>query len=138
MTLSVNMSRKPFEEYTEKINENTVSNYGECGSGGIHYFTGIRLAADGAEVHTMGDFAYVNNAKKVWIYLDCRTDYPDRLAQKAQEETAEGTDFETLKKRCLANLDGQKKPDMKSFIRSTKKEYAALYDRMELFSESWK
>ena len=40
---------------------------------------------------------HVNNAKKVWIYLDCRTDYPDRLAQKAQEETAEGTDFETLK-----------------------------------------
>lgn len=137
MTLSVNMSRKPFEEYTEKINENTVSNYGECGPGGIHYFTGIRLAADGAEVHTMGDFAYVNNAKKVWIYLDCRTDYPDRLAQKAQGETAEGTDFETLKKRCLANLDRAEKAGYEVLYQEHEKEYAALYGRMDFSLRGW-
>lgn len=75
LTVSANMNRKPFEENSEKIDSKTVCNYGQCGAGGVHYFTGVRMAAKGAEVRTMGDFVYVEQADEVILYVTAETDF---------------------------------------------------------------
>lgn len=116
MTLSVNMSRKPFEQNTEKIDAHTVCNYGECGPGGIRYFTGIRLAAKDAEVQTIGDFAFTKNAGEVWIYLACGTDFAD-------------PDYRA---HVLERLDAAEKAGFEKIREEHLKDYSRLYGRMEL------
>lgn len=75
LTISANMNRKPFEEYSEKIDSKTICNYGQCGAGGVHYFTGVRMTAKGGEVKTMGDFVYVEQADEVILYVTAETDF---------------------------------------------------------------
>ena len=41
ITISANMSRKPFEEFTGKIAQETVGNWGRNGDQGVHYLTGV-------------------------------------------------------------------------------------------------
>lgn len=106
ITLSINMSRKPFEEETGKLDGATVYNRGECGSGGIHYFTGLRLAAKGGQVKTMGDFAYVEEAGEVYIYLASATDFvsPDYDALCLERlDRAEAAGYERIKEAHLAD-----------------------------------
>lgn len=75
LTISANMNRKPFEEHSEKLDEQTVCNYGQCGAGGVNYFTGVRMVAKGGEVRTMGDFVYTEHADEVLIYVTSETDF---------------------------------------------------------------
>lgn len=116
LTFSVNMSRKPFEEHTEKLSENTVCNYGECGPGGIHYFTGVRLAAEGGTIGAIGDFTWVKGAKEAYIYLACGTDFTD-------------PDY---RRHCLERLDRAEKAGFETIVRDHKKEFFSLYRRMDL------
>lgn len=121
LTLSVNMSRKPFEENTEKVNHNTVCNYGECGPGGIHYYTGVRLAAKEGSIDTMGDFVYVKSAKEVYIYLACQTNYNDS----------------NYKELCLKRLDQAELVGFPTLNQEHRIEYCALYNRMDLTLGDW-
>ncbi len=75
LTISANLNRKPFEENTEALDDHTVCNYGQCGPGGVHYFTALRMAAKGGQVHTMGDFVYVEDADEVYLYVTAQTDF---------------------------------------------------------------
>ena len=121
LTFSVNMSRKPFEENTEKINSNTVCNYGECGPGGIHYFTGIRLTASGGKIDTIGDFTYVKGVSEAVIYLGCQTDYAD----------------DNYRETCLKRLDFAQSAGFEKIREMHLREYKELYDRMILSLGDW-
>lgn len=116
LTLSVNMSRKPFEEETGRLDEATVYNRGECGPGGIHYFTGVRLWAGGAQVRTMGDFAYVEEAEEVVIFLASATDFVS-------------ADYEAL---CLKRLDEAEAAGYEAIRREHLADYSSLFGRMGL------
>lgn len=129
LTLSVNMSRKPFEEYTEKIATNTVCNYGECGPGGIHYFTGIRLVSDGGTIHSIGDFTYVKNAKEVYIYLSCQTDFEERISVR--------TDGLSQKEICLARLDKAEEMGFSKLLEEHLLDFYSLYGRMDFSLGTW-
>lgn len=97
ITISANMNRKPFEEYSEKIDDTTVCNYGQCGPGGVHYFTGVRMTAKGGTVKTMGDFVYVENADEVVLYVTSETDFEEKLAQMAADgvKTCGGQNYDS-------------------------------------------
>lgn len=75
LTISANMNRKPFEENSKKIDDKTVCNYGQCGADGINYFTAVRMVAKGADVHTLGDFVYTQDADEVILYVSGSTDF---------------------------------------------------------------
>lgn len=127
LTLSVNMSRKPFEERTGKLDDTTVYNCGQCGPEGICYFTGVRLTARGGQVRTMGDFAYVEEAESVVIYLAAATDFPGavKLLGKSEEEYDE-------REICLRRLQEAQEAGYDAIRKAHVEEYSALFDRMQL------
>ncbi|MCI8372124.1 MAG: glycoside hydrolase family 95 protein [Lachnospiraceae bacterium] len=106
LTISANMNRKPFEEYSEKIDSKTICNYGQCGAGGVHYFTGVRMTAKGGEVKTMGDFVYVEQADEVILYVTAETDfggnsqYRENCLQRL--DRAEAAGYEAIWKEHLS------------------------------------
>ncbi len=115
ITLSANMSRKPFEDTTGKLNHNTVGNWGTNGVGGVSYFTGVRMVTKGGSVSTMGDFVYCKDAKEVYIYLSVKTNY-------------DGND--RFKQECLENLDRAEKAGFSSIKDDHIKGYQNLFNRV--------
>jgi len=121
ITVSANMNRKPFEEYTGKLNEVTVGNWGENGTGGVHYMTGVTMQAfrNGTEipVRVVGDFVCAENADEVIIYLTTATDYMDlwdRYAEilRRQIETYDSVENpekqeERMLYRIIEDYDGE-------------------------------
>ncbi len=116
LTICANMNRKPFEEYSEKLDEKTVCNYGENGVGGVHYFTGVRMCAKGAQVQTLGDFVYVEEADEVTIYVDCQTDFDGNTGYKES---------------VLAHLDAAEAAGYEKIKEAHEKTWHSVYDRVE-------
>lgn len=106
LTLSVNISRKPFEENTAKINKNTAANWGQCGVDGVNYFSAVRLEAKGGEISTIGDFVYAQDADEVYIYLTAETDFQDNHDYKEnclkRLDLAESIGYDEIKKEHIA------------------------------------
>ena len=117
MTLSANMSRKPFEENTGKLDDRTVGNWGENGTGGVNYFTGVRMNTMGGSVHTMGDFVYAEGAEKIYIYLTSATDFGGR---------------KNYKEECIKRLDVAEKVGFEAINEDHIREFHKLYNRMSL------
>jgi len=90
LTVSANISRKPFEEMTARLDARTAANWGQCGAGGVHYFSAVRVVARGGRTGAMGDFVYAEEADSVDFFLAAATDFDGRK------------DF---RERCLASLD---------------------------------
>ena len=117
MTVSANISRKPFEENTGKLGENTVGNWGENGVGGVNYLSAVRMTAVGGSVHILGDFVYCENANEVVIYLTAATDFGGR--KKYREE-------------CLERLELAEQTGFDSIKEAHMRDYLHLYKRLEL------
>lgn len=115
MTLSANMSRKPFEENTGKLDSSTVGNWGENGVGGVKYFTAVRMMAKGGPVHTMGDFVYCEDAEEIYIYLTSATDFGGR---------------DSYREECLERLNRAAAAGFQKIREEHIKEYHKLYHRM--------
>lgn len=117
LTISANLNRKPFEENTEKVDDATVCNYGQCGAGGVQYYTAVTMEAKGADVHTMGDFVYTEQADEVILYVTSGTDFGGK------------TDF---KEACLQRLQAAKKVGYQSIKEAHEAWYKPLFDRVKL------
>lgn len=117
MTLCVNISRKPFEENTGKLDGKTAANWGRCGDGGVGYFSAVRLAAHGGKVSTMGDFVYAENAREVVVYLSSATEFGGR---------------ENYREECLAALDAAERAGYEEIRNAHLEEYRRLYGRTRL------
>lgn len=117
LTISANMNRKPFEEHSEKLDEHTVCNYGQCGAGGVHYFTGVRMVAKGADVQTMGDFVYTENADEVLLYVTSETDFGGNDAYK---------------EHCLARLDAAQEAGYDRIRKAHLEWFVPLFNRVKL------
>ena len=120
ITVSANMSRKPFEEHTGRLDEKTVGNWGENGVGGVRYFTGVRMTAD-APVHTMGDFVYTERASEVILYLDTETDFTEYDGRR-----------QTFREDCLTRLDKAEAAGFEEIRKRHREDYRQLYGRMDL------
>lgn len=75
LTVQSHLMRKPFDEYTDSIGDDIVCNYGQCGPDGVNYYTALKMVAKGGQVKTVGDFAYVDAADEITIYLSAETDF---------------------------------------------------------------
>lgn len=123
LTISANMNRKPFEENSEKLDDNTVCNYGQCAADGINYFTAVRMVAKGAEVNTLGDFVYTQNADEVILYVASSTDF----------EIDENKKFcrnNNFKEECLTRLDNAQKAGYEKIKQEHISWYKPLYNRV--------
>lgn len=117
LSISANMNRKPFEENSEKIDDKTVCNYGQCGAGGVRYFTGVRMAARGADVHTMGDFVYTENADEVILYVASETDFGENSSYR---------------ENCLERLDQAEKAGYETIREAHLEWYVPMFERVKL------
>lgn len=117
ITVCVNISRKPFEENTGKLNQNTAANWGQCGEGGVRYFSAVRMSAQGGAVSAMGDFVYAENAREVVIYLSSATDFGGRC---------------NYREECLSALNEAEKAGYEKIRRIHMEEYHRLYQRTGL------
>lgn len=115
LTFSVNMSRKPFEEYTKKLAADTVCNYGQCGPGGIQYFTGVKLASAEAAPEAVGDFTWVKNVREAYIYLACGSDFAD-------------PDY---RENCLKRLEAAAMTGFEHMYQEHIQSFHRLYNRMD-------
>lgn len=115
LTFSVNMSRKPFEEHTESIGEDTVCNYGECGPGGVCYFTGVKLVSPEKKAESIGDFTWIRGVKEACIYVACGTDFAD-------------PDY---REHCQKRLDEAANAGFETIFMEHQKTFSGLYNRMD-------
>jgi len=115
LTFSVNMSRKPFEEHTESIGEDTVCNYGECGPGGVCYFTGVKLVSPEKKAESIGDFTWIRGVKEACIYVACGTDFAD-------------PDYRA---HCQKRLDEAANAGFETIFMGHQKTFSELYNRMD-------
>ena len=117
LNLSINISRKPFEEHTGKIDCRTTGNWGRCGAEGVQYFLGARLDSPDGKVSAIGDFIYVRNASVVYIYIAAATDFMGR------------TDY---KESVLEALDRAQEASYEKIRTEHVVHYRSLYDRISL------
>lgn len=117
LTISANMNRKPFEENSEKLDSKTVCNYGQCGEGGVNYFTAVRMVAKGSSVDTMGDFVYTENADEVILYVTSGTDFGGN---------------NNFKEDCIKRLDEAEKTGYDKIKEEHLFWYKPLYERVKL------
>ena len=115
LTFSVNMSRKPFEEHTESIGEDTVCNYGECGPGGVCHFTGVKLVSPEKKAESIGDFTWIRGVKEACIYVACGTDFAD-------------PDYRA---HCQKRLDEAANAGFETIFMEHQKTFSGLYNRMD-------
>lgn len=127
VTMSANVGRKPFEEFTGKLDGRTAGNWGENGAGGMHYLSGVRIASPDAE--TLGDAVYIRGQREIVLYLAARTDYEDCLAgvRKDGEEA-----YSALKANVLERLDRAEKAGYEEIRRKHLEDYRALYGNFSL------
>ncbi|MFV0502438.1 MAG: glycosyl hydrolase family 95 catalytic domain-containing protein [Lachnospirales bacterium] len=121
ITFSVNMSRKPFEDNTEKIDKTTTCNYGQCGVDGIKYFTAIKLDSIDGEIDAIGDFIYIKNTSTAYIYLTTETNF----------------DSEDYKEKALKALIVAKNIGYENIKNTHLVDFGELYNRMDLSFGKW-
>ena len=127
ITMSANISRKPFEEFTGKLDGRTAGNWGENGAGGMHYLSGVRIADSDAE--TLGDAVFIKGQREITVYLAAATDYEDCLAgaRKDGEEA-----YRTLKETVLGRLDRAEAVGYEEVRRRHLEDYQRLYGNFSL------
>lgn len=123
LTVQTHLMRKPFDEYTDSIGDSIVCNYGQCGPDGVHYYTALKMVAKGGVVTTVGDFAYVNDADEITIYLASETDfggndkYKDNVIERIEKAAETGYEeilrehlewYHAINKRTAFELNGNK------------------------------
>ena len=117
ITLMANLNRRPFEECTAKINNNTIAGWGQCGADGVKYFNCARIMVSGGECETIGDTLIATNADKVFIYTSSETDYRGNVRYR---------------ENALAALDEAENRGWDSLVSEHGKIYRSLYNRVSL------
>lgn len=140
MTVSANIARKPFEEYSGVLPADfpAVGSWGQNGAGGVHYLTAVTACAKNAEggnaVSVIGDFLYIQNAKKITIYFTAFTDYEemwDSLENgKCHEDGQEP--FYGLWERVREALENALTADYDTILAEHREWYHRYFDRFSL------
>lgn len=95
-----NLERRPFDNGTRKIDNETIALGGRCGDDGITFRCIARALSEGGETRVLGDFICVEKANAVTLILAANTSFrdPDPEALCIEQlDAALAKDFETLK-----------------------------------------
>ncbi|MEC0267177.1 glycoside hydrolase family 95 protein [Paenibacillus anseongense] len=105
LNLRMHLSRRPFDEGTQKIANDTLVMSGENGRGGVTYCAAVKAVPDGGSVKVIGDFLIVQ-AEAVTIYLAAQTSFrhSDPIAICTRQlEHAAGKGYDKVKRDHLAD-----------------------------------
>ncbi len=138
MTLSTNIGRKPFEEYTGALEWRypAVGNWGQNGAGGVSYFTAVTavaVAADGREedrVAVLGDYIYVSGAKEVIFFLSTATSFKETCKEGPEEDKKEVS--ENIAKRVGETLQRARDAGWQQIRERHRTYFRQMYDRFSL------
>lgn len=131
ITLSANISRKPFEEFTGVLvhtpGKATAGNWGENGADGMHYLSGVRIASEHAR--SMGDAVYLEDAEEAVVYLAAGTDYQECL-KGVRKDGKEA--YADLSRVIADRLDAAQAAGYEEIRRRHLEDYQSLYDNFNL------
>lgn len=131
ITLSANISRKPFEEFTGVLvhtpGKATAGNWGENGADGMHYLSGVRIASEHAR--SMGDAVYLEDAEEAVVYLAAGTDYQECL-KGVRKDGKEA--YSDLSRAITDRLDAAQAAGYEEIRRRHLEDYKSLYDNFNL------
>ncbi len=114
MTVNANLNRRPFEQYSRKLDDNTVAMWGQSGVGGVNYYCAAKIVSDNSE--TIGDYLIATDTNEAVIYISASTDYDGN---------------EKYEKECLSNLENAKKQGYETLKKRHIEKYKTLYDRID-------
>ncbi|CAN7550042.1 glycoside hydrolase family 95 protein [Paenibacillus sp. LjRoot56] len=75
LNLRMHLSRRPFDEGTHRVDNDTLVMSGESGKNGVTYCTAVKAVPEGGTVEVIGDFLTVQQAEAVTIYLSAATTF---------------------------------------------------------------
>ncbi|GIP33874.1 glycoside hydrolase N-terminal domain-containing protein [Paenibacillus sp. J2TS4] len=75
LTLSANLSRRPFDRGTVSIGSDAIAMTGQCGPDGIEYCAMLTAVSEGGRVQIIGDFVSVEEADSITLYIAAATTY---------------------------------------------------------------
>ncbi|WP_248927548.1 glycosyl hydrolase family 95 catalytic domain-containing protein [Paenibacillus hamazuiensis] len=75
LNLRMNLSRRPFDEGTSRIGNDTLVMSGQCGKDGVTYCAAVKAVAEGGTVNAIGDFLSVRHTNVVTLYIAAATTF---------------------------------------------------------------
>ncbi len=117
LTIGANLNRRPFEQHTGRLDENTVFIEGRCGEDGVRYFGAARVVCADGETQTMGDYLIARQSKNITIYISFATDFGGQ------------TDY---KQQCVSCLDRAQEKGYQQLLGEHLRDWEKLYGRVHL------
>ncbi|MFV0401058.1 MAG: glycosyl hydrolase family 95 catalytic domain-containing protein [Oscillospiraceae bacterium] len=112
-----NLNRRPYEQHSGAVGENTVGIWGRSGEDGVHYLGGLRAVVHGGSCQVIGDFLSVEDADAVELYVAFGTDFGGEADYRED---------------CLHRLQAAAKKGWDNLLDEHLSAYHALYNRMSL------
>ncbi len=112
-----NLNRRPFEEYTGKIDDSTVAIWGQSGADGVKFFGATKISSKDGKTATMGDYAIARDVTEVCFYTTFETDFAGNY---------------NYKNNCIENLNKAVEIGFDKLKEKHIKAYKDLYDRVNL------
>lgn len=75
LNLRMDLSRRPFDEGTQRIAHDTIAMSGECGKKGVTFCAALKAVPEGGTINVIGDFLIVQQAQAVTLYLAAATTF---------------------------------------------------------------
>lgn len=115
LTLAANLNRRPYEEYTGKLDNSTIFIEGQCGQEGVRYFGAARIVRPDGESETMGDYLIARNSRDIVLYICFATDFMGR---------------ENYREYCLSCLNRAQAAGYEAVLERHLQDWMALYGRV--------
>ncbi len=112
-TVNANLNRRPFEEFSEKLDENTISMWGTSGPNGVDYYWTARIISENSS--TMGDYIIAENTKEVVIYTSAETNFNQN---------------KDYRQHCLISIANAEEIGFDKLKEMHISKYKSLYDRV--------
>lgn len=109
ISFDILLTRERFYDTTGKLDENSIFMEGNLSKGGIDFFTGVSVQADGGQVNRIGEHLVVEGADSVTIYLSADTSFYVENPKKSVQDIlkrAQQTPYEELKQRHSKDVQG--------------------------------
>lgn len=116
LNLRMALSRRPFDEGTQRIAHDTMAMSGECGKKGVTFCAALKAVPEGGTVNVIGDFLTVHNAEAVTVYLAAATTF-----RHADPQT-----------ECIRQLAHAASKGYKQVMRDHVSDHVSIFQRVKL------
>lgn len=107
ITMGFNLMRRPFDEGSEIIGDDSLMLKGQAGERGVRYSCAVKAITEGGQVEAIGDFISIREARSVTILLASCTTYryanPEQVCLERVEQ-AGSKGFSALRQAHIADF----------------------------------